>query len=303
MEFRGKEELDIRLEAAAQKVAKALETYKAVGKEIAAVAGATPQVAVNLKKVGQGWQLLDSEVVDLGALLRELGREVADYGERTQDARRVAFLSQMRELAAQANMRFEPITSNPPEYRLGMVTVLPDYGKGEVTVCYARLPLAKCALDANLVLEAVRSVRATLATGSPKPTQLWLNAHPAENGSEHFCPAYVLSLFYTAYRRLLNQLKPSDGRVPLVELLPEMSFLTQSEAFRKDPGKNNFVPYERAQLAWDLARLRHSGVMSVDGKRINIGVATLKSTSKKKNVLYVEDAGGAGQYYISLWFA
>jgi len=73
--------------------------------------------------------------------------------------------------------------------------------------------------------------------------------------------------------------------VPVAELHAELS--------RRAGGR-----YPRAQLAWDLARLRRERRLVSAGRlRIDLGVATGFATARKRSVLWVEDESGAGQYY------
>ncbi len=77
--------------------------------------------------------------------------------------------------------------------------------------------------------------------------------------------------------------------------------LMQNDRFKTDPTRENFKPYGKVRLAFDLARLRRSGQLEHQGARLTLGTATMGSTKDKSRVLYLEDAG-RGQFYLSLAF-
>lgn len=203
---------------------------------------------------------------------------------REQERGRPMFFGRaLREAAEAAGVTFAPLTSEPPEYRLDPFTLAPEFARGVAELRYARLPVAEVELEPSAILEARRKMLDALA------------------GREFQGEAYFDTLL-TAYRRVLGG-KPMGERVALVDLLPEIAFLMQSEKFRRDPSRDHYQPYGRVRLAFDLARLRKSGVLRRHGMRVSLGSATLGTTRKKDEVLYLEDEGGRGQYYLSLWFA
>lgn len=120
---------------------------------------------------------------------------------------------------------------------------------------------------------------------------------------EFAAPAFLKKL-HTAYDRytLLNNLGVSS-RVFLVELLPELAFLTQPESFRVDPAKERFREYSRIQFSYDLYRLKKSETLTIENHTLKLSVATFDATTDKKRSLWVPDnEQGDGTYYSYIAF-
>ena len=58
----------------------------------------------------------------------------------------------------------------------------------------------------------------------------------------------------------------------------------------------------RAQFAWDFARLRRERRLVVDGRRVDLGIATGHATARRSRVVWLEDDGG-GAYYATFRLA
>lgn len=215
--------------------------------------------------------------------LAGLAQVLEGYVREQERGRPMFFGRALREAAEAAGVGFAPLTAEPPEYRLEPFTLAPSFAKGTAELRYARLPVAEVELEPKAILEARRRMLEALA-GRDFSGEAWFD------------------VLLQAYRRVLGG-KPMGERVALVDLLPEIAFLVQSERFRRDPSRDHYQPYGRVRLAFDLARLRKSGVLRRHGLRVSLGSATLGTTRKKDDVLYLEDEGGRGQYYLSLWFA
>lgn len=246
---------------------------------------AEPRNLQDLKKVRSALPRLRAlrlPEVDLAGELAGLAG-VLELHVRDQERQRPLFFGRaLREAAEAAGVPFAPLTSEPPEYRLDPFTVAPDFKKGVAEVRYARLAVAEVELAPRAVLEARQKMQDALE-------------------GRDFDPEAWFDRLLTAYRRVLNG-RPLGERVPLVDLLPEVAFLAQSERFRRDPSRDHYQPYGRVRLAWDLARLRKRGGLRRHGLRVSLGSATLGTTKNKDEVLYLEDEGGRGQYYLTLWF-
>lgn len=265
------------------------QQIKETHKEVAALEKALKDLAKpghldDLKKVQSLLGKLEKAAPQLGASLEQLGSRLTEYRRKEERERPLRFGRALRELAEKEGVRFTPETSDPPCYRLGQFTVEPDFRKGTVSLCYARLEVGLTELDPMRVMADY---------------QRYLKALDQDGvSSEEF-----IQRLYTAYRKTLaaQHRRPGD-RVELVELLPELALLAQSPKFKKDPTRENFRPYGRVRLAWDLARLRRDGVLECQGRRVTLGTATIGTTKKKDQVLYLEGPGGKGQYYLSLAF-
>ncbi len=197
--------------------------------------------------------------------------------------RPLKFGGQLKQAAEEAGLSFHSLGQQPPTFRLAPIEVELDFKAGLARLSYARLPLGEAPLEVTRIVHERARLLASLE-------------------SEGFEPSEYLARLHLAYRRcLLSQgLKPGD-RVELMDLLPELAFLSQSDRFRKDPTRESFRPYGKVRLAYDLSRLRRSGTLEHQGARLTLGTATLGTARHKDRVLFLEEAG-QGQYYLTLAF-
>lgn len=208
-------------------------------------------------------------------------------GHLAEEERRLKFYfgRDLRDAATQAGLAFSPLTTDPPEFRLGLFTVAIDMPRRAATLRYARVDLEKTPLNAGVIVEAAAAQAKRLE-------------------GRDFDAARFFDQLLQAYQiRLHRRGEPFGSRVDIVELLAELAFVRQGEAFFEDPRRENFTPYSRVQLAYDLARLRRAGKLSHRGFRLGLGAATGGSTRQKSAVLYLEDERGTGQWYLSLKFS
>lgn len=215
------------------------------------------------------------------ALKTALRVHLADEDQRL----RLHFGRDLREAAARAGIPFASLTTAPPEFRLGRFTLLVDVARRIATLRYARNDLTKVSLKSEAILEALHS----------QQSQLEGKAFDSARYFEQLLQAYQM--------RLHRIQQPFGARVDIIDLLAELAFMRQGNAFFEDPRRENFIPYSRVQLAYDLARLRACGRLAHRGFRLGLGSATGGSTKQKNRVLYVEDEQGSGQWYLSLRFS
>jgi len=221
--------------------------------------------------------------VDLPNEVGELAARLEEWLREQERSRPLHFGRSLREAAEAVGLGFAVLTTEPPEYRLEPFTVGVDFRKGVAELRYPRLPLADVELDPGAILKVRHKMLEALQT-------------------DGFDTEAFFDRLLSAYRRILAG-RPAGERVNLVEVLPEVAFLSQSQRFRRDPLRDHFQPYGRVRLAWDLARLRRCGGLHRNGWRLGLGTATMGTTRNKQDVLYLEDEGGRGQYYLSLWFS
>ncbi len=148
-----------------------------------------------------------------------------------------------------------------PEWRLGPLTVV--VGKQQARLRYAREPVGRARTTAADIATAWRKALDRLRARSQSPDELLPK----------------LALAYASVLARRNG-RPDD-RAPLVELRAELE------------------GYTRAQFAWDLARLRRERRLVVDGRRVEIEVATGHATAHRSRVVWIEDDAGGGSYYES----
>ncbi|MBI3927400.1 MAG: hypothetical protein HY319_17815 [Armatimonadetes bacterium] len=227
---------------------------------------------------------LGCDLPELSRSWQSLAGELEQWQKQRRQTLPLKFGRELGEAAASAGIEFATLTTDPPTYRLAPFTVEARFGKGLAVLSYAREALGETELDGAAILRARKRFLQALE-------------------GEAFDPQSYFDQLQTAYRRVKAQSDARPGeRVELVELLPELAFLMQSPKFRSNPVRENFRPYGKVRLAYDLARLKRSGTLGKDGVRLTLGTATIGTTRKKDRVLYLEDFGGRGQYYLSIAF-
>ncbi|MCF8130263.1 MAG: hypothetical protein K9N10_17270 [Deltaproteobacteria bacterium] len=225
----------------------------------------------------------DPKAVGLDLDFSELLNALAEDQRERANVRRLAFGKELNEAAQRENMTCRLITGDPMEFSLPPFAVAVDLGRNRATLTYARLPVGELPAKPDKIMGAIKKQ---------------LKAFEAGWSSERFFEALL-----EAYRTELFRIrKPAGERLEIVSLLPGVAFLFQSARFRLEPLSGNYRSYGRFNMAWDLASLRRKGLLEQQGYRLNLGAATGSSTKNKKNVLYIEEGAGRGQYYLSLWF-
>jgi hypothetical protein len=259
---------------------------KAIGKPLTDLS--RKDIWTDVGAVMAAWQKLDKVTLPEGDLKTAVGAlSQALQAHLVEEERKLKFYfgRDLREAAGRAGLAFAPLTTDPPEFRLGVFTVGVDLPRRAAVVRYARNDLLRVPLNADAIVEAVQKQHAALEGKGFDPTRYF----------EQVLGAWQV--------RLHRAGQPFGARVDLVDLLPEIAFVRQGTAFLEDPQRENFVPYSRVQMAYDLARLRRAGKLAHNGLRLSLGSATGGSTKQKSRVLYLEDERGNGQWYLSIRFA
>lgn len=223
---------------------------------------------------------LDLGLPEFQSELKGLLQKVEAWAKEQERSLPLQFGRQLREQAEAQGVSFLSLTADPPTYYLDPFTLEAEFGKGSARLTYARTTVAEVPLDGKAIFsEREKMLHALEGKG--------------------FEPESYLEKLYRAYSRLAKG--PGD-RVELVDLLPEIALLSQSDEFRKDPTKENFRPYGRVRLAFDLARLRKAGTLNYQGKRLTLGTATIGTTKQKDRVMWLEEGQGRGQFYLTAAF-
>lgn len=99
-------------------------------------------------------------------------------------------------------------------------------------------------------------------------------------------------ILFRGYKRLIYERNEGNKKVKVVELLKEVTFLTQSGAFAENPIKKNFKEYPRYLFSYDLYQLKRAS-----GKW-RFTVAPFDATTRKRDSLWIpDDEWGNGTYY------
>lgn len=253
------------------------------------------KLAIAKLKRGENWdeveataQALAEVAKDTLAWSKAAVKEAKAWQAYTLQARQESqrrFGLQLREAAEQAGLALSTITTTPLEYRLGKFTLLVNLSAGKVDIQYSRITAVQTSLDALAVVDKVKELEAALNAGEFKAEACFME-------------------MLTAYkRRLIFEERALGERANLVDLVPEIAFQRElgKKMLKRSDGKQR--KYDKIQFAWNFVRMwRELHGLEYKGYRLNLGTATINSTRNKQAVLYLEEGGTHGQYYLSVWF-
>lgn len=248
----------------------AVQALKARARALATLAEAGTDVAA-LRRARSS--LDRTPAVDDGPLVARLDAWLAHEAAH----RRPTLARQLRQAADAGGPELVVLTRDPLELRLPPLGVLVDVDADRADLTFGRELLARTGARADEILAARDAALAAL------------HEHPWDAADFH-------RALRTAWQR-----RGADW-VELVDLLPDLVLALQSDRWRRDPSARLFRPYSRAQLCYDLWRLRRDRALTVDGWRLSLGSATGDSTRDKKRVFWLEDDRGRGQYFLTLRF-
>lgn len=214
------------------------------------------------------------EPVDLGAV-----REQLDAWLRHEAAtRRGRLATGLRRACEGLGIELLVLTREPLELRMAPLGVQVDLDADRASITFGREVLETCEAQTEQVVAA--RARALSA----------LEAEPWDPAA-----------FHRALREAWER-APGEGWKELSDLYPQLVLALQGPRFWKDPSPRNLRPCSRAQVCYDLWRLRRDRALSVDGWRLSLGSATGGSTRDKKRVWWLEDDQGRGQYFLTARF-
>ncbi len=206
------------------------------------------------------------------------------FVHRRRQKRRMQFMQALQSRADKEDLEIEKLSDSPLTFHLDPLTVEADFEVGHARLKYAREQVAETDLEPAEVMEARREFLDELAERT--------------DGAEAF-----FDRLHAAYRLALDTRDGAPGdRVDLVDLLAPLALLSAAPEAWRHPGLEDIEPYPRHLLAYQIARLRHEGLLTHGGRRIDLGTATGGSTRNKDDVLFVPSGSSDGQYYLSLRF-
>ena len=197
---------------------------------------------------------------------------------------RMQLLGRLKQAAEGAGVPMQVVSERPLIVSLSPVEVELSPAAGTGIVRYAREQVEDCDADAASVLKARVHAMEVIKSA----------ALPSGDFFGHLLRAYRMTL---AARDL-----PQGERVDLVDLLRPLSLLRDApDTWRKRPlAKVQEMP--KYLLAYQLQRLRRDGLLTHDGVRLELGVATGGTARDKRNVVFVPTGPGDGQYQLSIRF-
>ena len=279
------EELYLRVETTVADLKAQIQDRKAAARELARMSRRT--VFFHPKKLAAAFQKVEGklarEVADRCGVGRLIEALSAYVGSASARLRREVGRS-LKQRCVQHGHAFHVVSKEEPiEVRIAPLSVLLDFKKHRATFQFARDPLDSCALDTEKIL----------ATWDRVVHQL----------DRTFDPAAFFTACRQAYLRAVHAHGLQDGdRVELLRFLPELAFLMQPRKFHENPSQRNYRPYARAHFAYDVHRLRQASGFVQGGRRLNFGVATGITATRKKRVVYLEDPNGVGEYKLTVFF-
>ncbi len=260
-----------------ERLEKVQRTLKELGKALKEL---RPQETRKLRGRLERLHKLDLGLPELEQELKTVLARVEAWAKEQERSLPLQFGRSLKDAAEEARVGFLSLTAEPPTYFLDPFTLEADFGKGIARLVYARTTLSEASLEPKAILQERDKMLQALEGKS-------------------FDPESYLARLYQAYERSAPR---EQDRVELIDLLPEIALLSQSDDFRKDPTRENYKPYGRVRLAYDLARLRKNGTLTHQGKRLTLGTATIGTTKHKDRVLFLEEGQGRGQFYLTAAF-
>lgn len=279
------------VQSIAQRVAQTQSAWKLEAKAMGKLATAfgpltRPKVFQDLTKLPAILKKVEAKirsltVADRGAqVLSEIRDELNERKRHMQErlAKDLAAECKAHGLELRVLSRDEPV-----EVRIPPFAVQIDRTKGKAVLRFARQPIATCEADATAILKAHGQALAAMRKGfRAEPffdacLKAWRAACAAGNAG-------------------------SRERVEILDFLPHLALQLQPAAFRVEPSERNYRGYSRARFAFDVLSLRSAGMLSREGWRMNLGVATGTTASKKNRTLFFEDEHGDGEFKLTVFF-
>ncbi len=191
---------------------------------------------------------------------------------------------QLKEASTAMGLKLKVISrEDPVELRIPPLAVRLDLDSGKAQLLFAKQ-----------ILHTTPTTSADILKG---------HAATLQRLERSFEPAEFFTACYEAYKMGLavNGGKRGD-RLELMEFLGHLAMRLQGKAFFVDPVPSNYRGYSRGQFAYDVNRLRLARGLNQNGKRMNFGVATGTTATKKDRVIYMEDEYGQGEYKLNIYF-
>ncbi len=275
----------------AQRVAQTQSAWKVEAQALSKLATAfgpltRPKIYQNLTKLPAILKKVEAKirslpVADRGvAVLKEIRDELDERKRHMQErlAKDLAAACKAHDLELRVLSRDEPV-----EVRIPPFAVQIDRTKGHAELRFARQPIATCEADAAAIMNAHGHALAAMRKG--------FRAEP-------FFDACL-----RAWRAACGAGCAGNGeRVEILDFLPHLALQLQPSAFRVEPSERNYRGYSRARFAFDVLSLRSAGMLRREGWRMNLGVATGTTATKKNRTIFFEDEKGDGEFKLTVFF-
>ena len=274
-----------------RRVVEAQSAWKAEARALGKLAAALGPLAKgkayqDLSKLPQLLEKVEARIRTLpvaergAALLEEVRSDLQERRRRMHQnlAKDLQEACKASQLELRVVRREEPI-----EIRIPPFAVLIDRNRGRAELRFARQPVANCAASAEAILRTRAQTLEALRKGFD---------------AERFFDDCLV-----AWRAACGAGCAGAGdRVELLDFLPFLVVQLQPSAFRVEPNEQNFRGYSRARFAYDVQRLRKEVGLSRESWRMNLGVATGTTATKKNRAIFFEDEQGDGEFKLTVFF-
>ncbi len=171
-----------------------------------------------------------------------------------------------------------------PNLRAWLFTIEPDLSKGRVNLWYGpkQERLTSCSLSVSEVAKSVAEQRKQIGS--------------------HLPPEELIQRLQDAYARTTGN--KDDSAVPITSVLAELAYLVQDTRFYRDPRREYYKSYRRADFSYDLFLIRR-WLRSAPSyhMRLQLTVATRTHTRRRQDFLWIPDNdSGQGTTYSHLQF-
>jgi hypothetical protein len=173
----------------------------------------------------------------------------------------------------------------PTELIAELFVIKPDLRKKQVTMTFSRQSVTKpVKLDVEKVVTAYQKARKEICERKVDNQEL-------------------LAELYEAYVRVVKlQDKAMGFRANIVDVFRELVIVRQPLGFRRDPNKGRFVDYPKTHFAYDMLQLRQSKKMVHNGLHLNLGTATIDTTSDSTKAMFLATGANEGAFIKDLYF-
>jgi hypothetical protein len=89
------------------------------------------------------------------------------------------------------------------------------------------------------------------------------------------------------------------GPLPILDVLATLSFLVQSDRFRRNPVRQTFLPFGQVRLSYQLFRLASR---RIGDEELAMGIATREDVKKQASLWVPRNLKGEGNHYSTLEF-
>ena len=217
-------------------------------------------------------------VLDDSTIVKEFSAEIDAYQQTLVQSEQSLVDEFGVRLEGLLQSRQVTLSGQYPNLRAGLFTIKMDVKNWQVTLWYGpeQERLEKCPLDAVTVANRISAQLDTLGA--------------------QLAPKQYMEILSNVYKKV--RLEPSsDETVPIIQLLPEMALALQDKAFLKDPNKENYIPYSRADFSFDLFKFKQCNQTDLP-ILVQLTVAARAHTTDKSKYLWIpDDLKGNGSTY------